>query len=104
MRLEIVLNAASDGAQLAPGQARAIDPIQTTAARGYRNADHIHYILFPRVPTSARGGTRIEFDRTDFRLLDTRRAPGANYQEVQLGHAGEPFAVETHGQIGRAHV
>ena len=99
--LQLILNAAGTGAQLTPGQARAIDPVLSTAARGYRNADHIHHVLFPSVNTSARGGTRIEFGREDFRLLDTRRAPGANYQEVQLGHVGKAFAVETHGLIGK---
>ena len=99
--LELILNAAGDGAQLSPGQARVIDPVLSTAARGYRNADHIHYSLFPPVPTSARGGARIEFNREDFRLLDTRRAPGANYQEVQFGHVGKEFAVQTHGLIGK---
>ena len=99
--LELILNAAGDGAQLTPGQARVIDPVLSTAARGYRNAEHIHHVLFPSVPTSVRGGTRIEFNREDFRLLDTRRAPGGNYQEVQLGHVGKEFAVQTHGLIGK---
>ncbi|MDE2904551.1 MAG: major capsid protein [Acidobacteriota bacterium] len=99
--LELILNAAGDGSQLTPGQARVIDPVLSTAARGYRNADHIHYSLFPPVDTSIRGGTRIEFGREDFRLLDTRRAPGAKYQEVQLGHVGKEFAVQTHGLMGK---
>lgn len=95
------LNAATDGAQMTPETARAVDPVLSTAARGYRNADHIHYLLFPRVPTAARGGTRIEFDRTDWRLVDTRRAPGADIAEVQFGHAGKEFAVQTHGLLGK---
>ena len=99
--VELALHAAGTGAQLTPGQARVIDPVLSTAARGYRNADFIHYHLFPPVQTSVHGGTRIEFNREDFRLLDTRRAPGANYQEVQLGHSGKPFAVEVHGLIGK---
>ena len=99
--MKLSLNAAGDGTQLAPAQARAIDPILSTAARGYRNAEHIHHILFPRVETSARGGTRIEFDRTDFRLVDTRRSPGANMAEVQFGHVGKEFAVQTHGLLGK---
>ena len=50
------LNAAPDGAQLATAQARVIDPVLTTAARGYRNAEHVHKALFPRVETGVRGG------------------------------------------------
>ena len=99
--LELILNAAGDGAQLAPAQARAIDPVLSAAARGYRNADHIHHVLFPHVGTSVRGGTRIEFGREDFRLVDTRRAPGANIPEVQFGHAGEKFALETNSLLGK---
>ena len=97
----ISLNATADGTQMSPAVARAIDPILSTAARGYRNAEHIHHVLFPRVDTTARGGTRIEFDRTDFRLVDTRRTPGANMAEVQFGHVGKEFAVQTHSLIGK---
>ena len=99
-KLTLALNA-NEGTQLTPGQARVIDAVQTTAARGYRNADHIHYEIFPRVSTGARGGTRVEFDRTDFRLLDTRRAPGGQIQQVQFGHAGAPFAIETNSLMGK---
>ena len=100
-RIGLSLNAITDGTQMAPSAARAIDPVLSTAARGYRNAEHIHHVLFPRVETSVRGGTRIEFDRTDWRLVDTRRAPGADMPEVQVGHAGKEFAVQTHGLMGR---
>lgn len=95
------LNAATDGAQMTPAAARAVDPVLSTAARGYRNADHVHHLLFPRVGTAVRGGTRIEFDRTDWRLVDTRRAPGSDIAEVQFGHAGKEFAVQTHGLLGK---
>ena len=95
-----VLNDAT-GAQLANPAARAIDPVLTTAARGYRNADHIHQVLFPRVETSIRGGTRIEFDRTEFRKVDTRRAPGADTLEVQFGYEGEKYALLQHRLLGK---
>lgn len=101
MERGLSLNAATEGSQMTPATARAVDPVLSTAARGYRNADHIHHILFPPVPTNARGGERIEFDRTDFRLVDTRRAPGADMPEVQLGHVGKEFAVQTHGLAGK---
>ena len=79
------LNAAPTGAQLAAPEARIIDPVLTTAARGYRNADHVHRALFPRVESAARGGTRVEFDRTDFRRSASSRAPGAKTRRVQFG-------------------
>ena len=95
------LNAAPTGAQLAAAQARVIDPVLTTAARGYRNADHVYRTLFPRVETGVRGGTRIEFDRTDFRRTNTQRAPGAKTKRVQFGHEGEKFALLQHRLEGK---
>lgn len=96
--MRVALNA--DGAQLTPGQARAIDPVLTTAARGYRNEMLIYRELFPRVDCAERGGTLIEFGDEDFRIVDTRRSPGADMQRVQFGHAGSPFAVAQHGLEG----
>ena len=92
---------AADGGQLTPASARVIDPILTTAARGYRNAQHVHQALFPRVTTPARGGTRIEFDRTDFRKINTARAPGAGTREVQFGHEGVKFGLTQHRLFGK---
>ena len=98
--VEVFLNAAT-GAQLATPAARVIDPVLTTAARGYRNAMHIHSVLFPRVETMLRGGTRIEFDRTDFRKVNSRRAPGSGTKQVQFGHEGILFALEQHRLEGK---
>ena len=95
----LALNAT--GAQLATPAARVIDPVLTTAARGYRNSAHIHSVLFPRVETGVRGGTRIEFDRTDFRKVNSRRAPGAGTRRVQFGHEGKKFALEQHRLEGK---
>lgn len=99
--LKHTLNAAPTGAQLAAPEARVIDPILTTAARGYRNATHVHSALFPRVMTSVRGGTRVEFDRTDFRKSNSRRAPGARTTRVQFGHEGVKFALAQHRLEGK---
>ena len=95
------LNAAPTGAQLATPEARVIDPVLTTAARGYRNAEHVHPVLFPRVETAVRGGTRIEFDRTDFRKANSLRSPGAKTRRVQFGHEGKKFALEQHRLEGK---
>lgn len=97
----LALNAAPTGAQLATAQARVIDPVLTTASRGYRNAQHIHEVLFPRVMVGERGGTRVEFDRTDFRKVNSRRAPGANTKRVEFGHEGKQFALEQHSLEGK---
>ena len=95
------LNAAPTGAQLATAQARVIDPILTTAARGYRNAEHVHKALFPRVDIGVRGGTRVEFDRTDFRRSSSSRAPGAKTRRVQFGHDGVKFALAQYRLEGK---
>ena len=99
----IALNAA-DAPQLANPAARVIDPILTTAARGYMNPALIFRALFPVVTTAARGGTRIEFDRTDFRKVNTRRAPGATTQHIQFGHEGKKFALTQHRLMGKVPV
>ena len=95
----IALNAPT-GEQLASPAARIIDPILSIAARGYTNAMFIHRALFPAVPVGARGGTRVEFDRTDFRRVNSRRAPGAATRRVQFGHQGEKFALNQHRLLG----
>ena len=91
----IDLNAPS-GEQLANPAARVIDPVLTAAARGYRHPMHIHRELFPAVPTMVRGGNIIEFDRTDFRRVNSRRAPGADTRRVQFGHEGRKFTLTQH--------
>ena len=95
MKHQVSLNAA-DAPQLANPAARVIDPILTSAARGYVNPEFVFRALFPMVTSGARGGTRIEFDRTDFRRVNTRRAPGARTQRIQFGHEGKKFALAQH--------
>lgn len=86
--------------QLTPGQARAIDPILSTVAQGYKNAELIGSLLFPYVPVAQRGGKIITFGKEDFMLYNTARAPGAGTKRVQYGHAGAAFALESHSLEG----
>ena len=99
--LRISLNAGPTGEQLANPAARVIDPILSAAARGYENAMFIHRALFPAVSCGARGGNRIEFDRTDFRRVNSRRAPGDSTRHVQFGHEGIKFALNQHRLMGK---
>lgn len=85
---------AADAAQISAEAARVVDPVLTTAARGYRHPQHVRHWLFPRVSVSARGGRRIEFDRSDFRRVNARRAYGANTQRVQFGHEGHKYSLD----------
>lgn len=78
-------------------QQRVQDPILTTIAQGYVHPEHIAHHLFPRVPVRTAGGKIIEFDKSDFKLYNTRRAPGTPFKRVTFGHEGKPFALENHG-------
>lgn len=73
--------------------ARVIDPILTTLAQGYTQAEFIGHRLFPRVPVGARGGQVLEFGREGFRRYASRRAPGGRTARIDWGYAGRPFAL-----------
>lgn len=82
-------------------QARVIDPVLTTHARGYSNAEHVGHVLFPNVSVPVRGFKRIEFGKEAFRLYTTLRAPGGNRKQVQFGHQGAPVALAQHALEGK---
>lgn len=86
--------------QLTPAQARVVDPILSTIARGYQNAELIGTKLFPFVPVPQRGGKIISFRKEDFRLYATGRAPGANTKRIQVGYDGSNYALESHSLEG----
>lgn len=77
-------------------QQRVQDPILTTIAQGHKHPEHVGAALFPEVPVRTTGGKIIEFDRTDFRLVNTLRAPGTATKRVVFGHEGKDFALENH--------
>lgn len=85
---------------MTPGQARVIDPILTTVAQGFKNADFVGNALFPVVPVDQRGGKIITFGKEDFMLYNTGRAPGGSTRRVQFGHMGTSFALEQHALEG----
>ncbi len=79
--------------QMTTSQARVIDPVLTTVAQGYKNAEMVYPLLFPVVPVEQRGGKIIKFGREDFRLYSAARAPGAATKRVDIGYAGESYAL-----------
>ena len=87
--------------QMTPAQARVIDPVLTTVARGYKNSNFVGNLLFPVVPVGQRGGKIIKFGKEHFRLYETRRAPGATIGEIQFGYAGEDYSLEQHALEGK---
>lgn len=80
--------------------ARVVDPILTTVAQGYRNAEFVGMELFPYVPVGQRGGKIITFGKEDFALYNTARSPGSNTKRIQYGYAGDPYALESHSLEG----
>jgi len=85
---------------MSASNARVIDPILTTIAQGYKNAEMVWQYLFPVVPVDQRGGKIIQFNREDFRLYNTGRTPGANTKRVNYGYQGLPYALEQHALEG----
>lgn len=82
--------------QMTPSQARVLDPILTTLAQGYQNAEFVGSALFPRVPVAARGGKIIAFGKESFQAYDTARAPGAPVKRINLGYSSASYALLDH--------
>lgn len=79
--------------QQTAAQARVIDPILSTQARGYRSPINVAANLFPRVMVSQRGGQVIEFGKEAFRAYNAARAPGGATKRITFGYLGRPFAI-----------
>jgi len=88
-------------------QRRVIDPILTSHARGYVHPEHIATSLLPTVTVPVRGFKRIEFSKESFQRYNTRRAPGAQTQDVMFGYEGAPARLHQHalnGLVPREHL
>ncbi len=72
---------------------RVIDPILSNVAQGYKNAEFVGGVLFPRVPVFASGGQIIEFGKEAFMSYNLRRTPGGATKRIQFGYLGKPFAL-----------
>ena len=73
--------------------AAVVDPILSTYARGYRNSEFIAHLLFPRVSIPNRNMRVLKFGKEAFRMMNTRRAPGADKKRVQYGYASDPVSL-----------
>jgi len=81
-------------AQMTTRRAQVIDPILTTQARGYTNAEFIGQVLLPVADIPNRSMRVIKFGKEAFRrYMDTRRAPGAETKRISFGYASEPIAL-----------
>lgn len=84
-------------AQQTPSQARVIDPILSSVARGYRSPKAaVANVLFPIVTVGQRGGKIIVFGPDSFKLYNTQRAPGSNTKRMQFGYSDANFALVDH--------
>lgn len=79
--------------QMTPAQARAADPVLSTHARGYRNAQLVANRLFPFADVAAYGGRVIEFGKDEFKVYDAKRAPGANVKRVNIGYGSSSYSI-----------
>lgn len=73
--------------------AAVIDPILSNHARGYRNPEFVSQVLFPRVTVPNRSMRVLKFGKESFRMMNTRRAPGADKKRVQYGYASDPISL-----------
>lgn len=77
-------------------QARVVDPVLTTVAQGYRNADLVGFSLFPQVPVDLRGGKVIVFGKEAFKTYRTARSPGSAVKRIQIAYGSDSYALESH--------
>lgn len=75
-------------------QHRVVDPILSTVAQGFKDAEFVGQALFPAVPVNVRGGRIIEFGKEDFKRYNIRRSPGGGTKRIQFGHQGKPFSLD----------
>ncbi|UXN07519.1 major capsid protein [Bartonella sp. HY761] len=81
-------------AQMNTRRAQVIDPILTTQARGYTNAELISHHLLPVADIPNRSMKVIKFGKEAFRrYVDTRRAPGAETKRITFGYAADTVAL-----------
>ncbi|MDQ2823577.1 MAG: major capsid protein [Pseudomonadota bacterium] len=79
---------------MSPGQqGLGLNPILTTVAQGYENAEFVGPALFPRIPVATTGGQILQFGKESFKLYNARRAPGGPTKRLNVGYAGLPFAL-----------
>jgi hypothetical protein len=87
-------------------QARVVDPILTTVARGYRSQKaKIADLLFPHVSVGKAAGRILSFGPDDFKLISTVRGPGGATKRVSFGYSSGNFSLVEHrleGSVDRS--
>ena len=81
--------------QMTSRQAQVIDPVLTTHARGYTNAEFVGTEILPFADIPNRSMKTIRFGKDAFRrYIDTRRAPSSETRRLQFGYASDPIALK----------
>lgn len=65
---------------------RVVDKVLTKIALGYASPAFAGMELFPRVFVDATAGKIIRFGKEAFRVMNTRRAPGAQTKRITVGY------------------
>ena len=83
-------------------QARAgISPVNTAIAQGFQNSEFVGMNLFPRVPTGARAGKIITFNKEAFmQFSNMARSPGARTPRVSFGYSGNDYGLQDYSIEG----
>lgn len=78
-------------------QYKGYDPVLSKASIGYKNSAYIASLILPSLSVKHQAGKHYIYDQGRFRLQDTRRASGANSNEVSLKiTTGNPYLCEDH--------
>ena len=91
----------SGTSQMTAGEARVIDPVLSTAARGYKNSRFIFPDIFPMVTVMQRGGKIIGFGTEDFEERDLKRAPGGRVAEMDIGYEADDYTCQQQSLNGK---
>lgn len=76
-------------------ETRIVDPILTTMAQGYSNAELVGIHLMPFADVIIYGGRILEFDKAAFQTYNSIRSPGAATKRIQVGYESKrSFALE----------
>lgn len=72
---------------------RIVDPVLTSIVLGYSVPENKGTMLFPVVTVPLRGGRVVEFNKDNFKVIDTVRAPGSATKRITVGYGSQTYAL-----------
>ncbi|GEA12687.1 hypothetical protein [Alteromonas sp. KUL49] len=76
---------------------RVVDTVLSKIALGFAVPGLVGHELFPHVNVDAASGKIIQFDKSAFRLINTRRAPGTQTKRVTVGFEAGNYSLTNNG-------